>query len=81
MSFAPGKVANPHGRPSKQWAELSYWFNVILKDSKELTPLQRVEIAKWSMEFLVEHAKALPMRKDTQQEAGDLLKSLESTPR
>lgn len=79
MSFAPGKAANPYGRPSKQWAEISYWFNIILKDSKELTPLQRVEIAKWSMEFLVENAKALPAKKDTQKESADLLASLEAT--
>lgn len=81
MSFAPGHPAYNKGRPSKQWAEISHWFNIILKDSKELTPLQRVEVAKWAMEFLVENAKALPARKDTQQEAADLLKSLESTPR
>lgn len=81
MSFAPGQRANPNGRPSKQWSEISYWFNIILKDSKALTPLQRVEIAKWSMEFLVENAKALPAKKDTQKEASDLLAKLESTPR
>lgn len=82
MSFAPGVSGNPAGRPRKdgpKWADLSYWFGNIEKDLAALTPLQRVEMSKWAMEFLVENAKALPVKKDTQQESADLLANLEAS--
>ena len=84
MPFAPGRTGNPAGRPPKdgpKWANLAYWFGTIEKDLSALTPLQRVEMAKWAMQFLVDNAKALPVKKDTQKEAADLLTALEKTSR
>lgn len=84
MPFAPGRTGNPAGRPPKdgpKWANLSYWFGTIEKDMAALTPLQRVEMAKWAMEYLATNAKMIPAKKDTQAQAADLLKNLEASSR
>lgn len=81
MPFAPGESGNPHGRPAgPRWQTYAHWFNVIAKNLDSLTPLQRVELAKWAMDFLAKNVRK-PESEEGEQSAEELLATLERTSR
>lgn len=81
MPFAPGQSGNPAGRPlGTGWQTYKHWFSVISKNLDELTPLQRVELAKWAMEFLAKNVRK-PEAEDASERAEDLIEALERTSR
>lgn len=67
-------------REGAKWADFSYWFNLIDKNKKELRPKEKVELAKWALEFIAESQGKLP-KNDKPMDPAQLLKALESTPR
>lgn len=64
-------------RDAPKWMDFSYWFNVIDRNQKELKPKERVELAKWAMEFVALNV-AKPKAPATKEDPAKLLADLEA---
>jgi hypothetical protein len=67
-------------REGAKWADFSYWFNLIDKNKKELKPKERIELARWALEYIAENM-GKPKAPEAKQDPATLLAALESTPR
>lgn len=86
MPFKRGVVNNPNGRPrgprKHKWADMAYWGMILEDNQDDLTPKERIELAKWAMELLADKRKDIPkMDAGTRvMTPADMLKSLEAQP-
>lgn len=67
-------------RDAPKWTDFSYWFNLIDKNKKELKPKERIELARWALEYIAENM-GKPKAPETKTDPASLLAALESQPR